>query len=170
MARGVFAGDGERGGRDVGGRDVRVRQMVRERDGDGAGAGADVEDAEGSVTKKQIPPLRLRFRRRSCGMTTQIVLRSRQFGEDGFDEVLRLGTRDEDGGSDAEGESVELLLAGDVLDWFVGQAACDGGFVRGLLFCRNLALRIGIELRARDAERVQQQRERIACRGVAQIG
>ncbi len=51
--------------------------------------------------------------------------------EDGFDEVLGLGAGDEDGGGDVEGEAVELLLAGDVLDGFVVQAAGDASFVDG---------------------------------------
>jgi len=41
----VFAGDVQRRGRDVGGCDVCVRQMMRERERDGAGTRADVEDA-----------------------------------------------------------------------------------------------------------------------------
>ena len=52
--------------------------------------------------------------------------------EDGFDEVLGLGAGDEDGGGDLEGEAVELLLAGDVLDGFVVQAARDGRLRRRL--------------------------------------
>ena len=84
------------GGRDIDGCDVGVGQMVSERDGDGSGAGADVEDIE-----------------------RRFVV---EFAEDGFDEVLGLGARDEDGGRDVEGEAVELLLAGDVLDGLVGEA------------------------------------------------
>ncbi len=43
---GVLAGDGERGGGDVEGGDLRVWAVDGEGDGDGAGAGADVGDAE----------------------------------------------------------------------------------------------------------------------------
>ena len=46
-----------------------------------------------------------------------------EFGEDGFDEVFGFGAGNEDGGGDVEREAVELLLAGDVLDGFVGEAA-----------------------------------------------
>ena len=35
--------------------------------------------------------------------------------------MLGLGAGDEDGGGDVEGEAVELLLAGDVLDGFVAR-------------------------------------------------
>ena len=58
---------------------------------------------------------------------------SAEFCEDGFDEMLGLGTRDEDGRGDAEVEAVELLLAGDVLDRFVGDAAEDEGFDRRIV-------------------------------------
>ncbi len=57
----------------------------------------------------------------------------REVGEDGFYEMLGFGARDEDGGGDFEGEAVELLLAGDVLDGFVFQAAGDVGFVKGFV-------------------------------------
>jgi len=83
--------------------------------------------------------------------------------------VFGFGPWDEDSGSDAEGEAVELLLAGDVLDWLVLQAASDGGIVGGLLFWCDFAIWIGVELRARDVERVQQERERVACGGFAQL-
>jgi len=46
-------------------------------------------------------------------------------GEDGFDEVFGFGAGDEDVWGDAEGEAVELLLAGEVLEGFVGGAAGD---------------------------------------------
>ena len=107
MAGGVGCGDCERGGGDVDGGDVGVGEMVGERDGDGSRAGANVEnpEARGGV----------------------------EFGEDGFDEVFGFGAGDEDGGGDVEGEAVEFLLAGDVLDGLVGEAAGDEGFVGGAL-------------------------------------
>ncbi len=163
MAGGVFAGDGERGGRDVGGGDVRVRKMTRERDGDGAGAGADVENAKcgGPSTRS------LRFLARDDGI---ILGRACEFGEDGFDEVFGLGAGDEDGGGDAEGERVELLLAGDVLDRLVLEAAGDGGFISLTIQRSESAIGIRMELCAGDAERVQQQGKRVP-RGIrAQIG
>ena len=45
--------------------------------------------------------------------------------EDGFDEVLGLGARDEDVGCDAEGEAEELLRAGEVLERMLRGAAGD---------------------------------------------
>ncbi len=144
VAAGVFAGEREGGGGDVCGRDVRVRQMMCERDGDSAGAGADVENAR--------------------------LNRLLQFIEHGFDEVLSFRPGDEDGGRDAEGEAEELLLAGDVLDGLVLQAAADGGLIGGRLFGRDGAVGIGVELRASDTERVKEQRERVAGSGIAQIG
>ncbi len=81
--------------------------MGREGDRDGSGAGADIGDLQRLV----------------CG----------QEFEDGFDEVFGFGARDEDGGRDFQGEAVELLLAGDVLDGFVAQTAGDVFFVEGVL-------------------------------------
>ena len=46
--------------------------------------------------------------------------------------MLGLGARDEDGRGDVETEAVELLLASDVLDGLVAQAAGDVGLVEGL--------------------------------------
>jgi hypothetical protein len=171
VARGVFSRDGERGGRDVGRGDVGVGEMARKRDGDGSGAGADVKNAQWFLWIKD-----------KCGGPSTAPLRGfarddgilvfapvGEFHKDGFHEVLGLGAGDEDGGCDAEGEAKELLLAGDVLEGLVLQAAGDGGRVGGLLFWRDDAAGVGVELRARDAERVQQEGEGIARGGVAQI-
>ena len=75
-------------------------------DGDCAGACADVGDMECAFVVK------------ACGPE-----------EDGFDEVFGFGAGDEDRGCDAEGEAVELLLAGDVLERLVRGAAGDKGVV-----------------------------------------
>jgi len=77
---------------------------------------------------------------------------------------------DEDGGGDAQRETEELLLAGDVLDGLAGEASGDSGFVGGLLLRRDLAVRVGVVLRAGDAEGVQQEGERVAGGGVTQVG
>jgi len=45
MARGVFAGDGEGGGREVDGCEFGGGEMRGQSDGDGSSAGADVEKA-----------------------------------------------------------------------------------------------------------------------------
>ena len=47
--------------------------------------------------------------------------------EDGFDEMFGFGAGDEDGGRDAEGETEELLRAGDVLQRLLRGAAGDEG-------------------------------------------
>jgi hypothetical protein len=84
--------------------------------------------------------------------------------------MLRFGTRDEDSGRDVECEAVELLLAGDVLDGLVGEAPEDQGFVRGLFGGRKDAGWVGVEFGARDAERVQEEQQRVAGGAVAQVG
>ena len=124
MAGGVGGSHLEGGGRDVGGGDVGVGKMAGERDGDGAGAGADVEDFEGRG--------RIEF-----GLP--------HFGQDGFDEVFGFRAGNEDGGRDVQGEAIELLFAGNVLDGFVGEAAEDEGFVGGLLGWREAVVGIGEE-------------------------
>jgi hypothetical protein len=90
---GVGFGDGQGFGGEVERGDLGLREVGGERDGDGSGAGADVGDGDGPVVWEAL--------------------------EDGFDEVLGLGAGDEDGRSDAEGETVELLGASDVLDGLV---------------------------------------------------
>ena len=107
---GVGCGDCEGFGGDVEGGDRGLGKMGGEGDCDGSGAGADVGDLQRLV----------------CGQEFQ----------DGFDEVLGFGARDEDGGGDFQCETVELLLAGDVLDGFVAQAAGDVVFVEGALVGR----------------------------------
>ena len=72
MESGVGSGDVEGRRGDVDSGEAGVRQMVGEGDGDGSGTGADVEDVK------------------RCGGIELL--------EDGFDEVLGLGARDEDGG------------------------------------------------------------------------
>jgi hypothetical protein len=114
--------------------------MVGERDGDGSGAGADVEDLE--------------------------VRGGVELGEDGFDEKLGFGAGDEDGGRDVERERIELLLAGDVLDGLVGEAAKDEALVAGLLVEGEDAAGVGVQRGAGDAQRVQQQQQRVAVRAV----
>jgi hypothetical protein len=44
----------------------------------------------------------------------------RHFGKDGFDEKFGFGAGNEDRGRDMEGETVELLLAGNILDGLIG--------------------------------------------------
>ncbi len=119
VARGVGDGYLECGGGDVDGGDLCMGKMVGERDGDGARTGADVENFE------------------RCFVI--------QFAEDGFDQVFRFGAGDEDGRCDAEREAVELLLAGNVLDGFAGEAAGDCGCVGSLFGGGEGAVGVGVE-------------------------
>ena len=77
--------------------------------------------------------------------------------QDGFDEVLGFGAWDEDGGRDVEGEAVELLLAGDVLDGFVVQAARDGLFRRRCVGGGEFAVGMGDEGDAGDLQGVEEE-------------
>jgi hypothetical protein len=93
-----------------------------------------------------------------------------EFCEDGFDEMLGLGARDEDGGGDVESEAVELLFAGDVLKVLVGEAAVDCGFVGGLLDRCEGAIGVGIEGGTGDPERVEEEDEGVAGGVGAEVG
>ena len=84
--------------------------------------------------------------------------------------MLGLGAGDEDGGRDVEGEAVELLLAGDVLDGLVGEAALDGDVVCSGFLGRELAAWVCIEGGAGETRGVQQEDERILRRGGVQLG
>jgi hypothetical protein len=118
--------------------------VVGQGDGDGSRAGADVEELEGRG-----------------GI---------ELGQGGLDEVLRLRPRDQDGGGNVEGERIELLLASDVLDGLVGEAAEDEAVVLGLLLQGERAAGVGVQLRARDADGVEQQQCGIAGRVGAKGG
>ena len=88
--------------------------------------------------------------------------------EDGLDEVLGLGAGDEDGGADVQRESIELLLAGDVLDGLVTQAAGDASFVVGLLAGREFAGGVSDHGDARNLQSVEEEQLGVASGGVAE--
>lgn len=143
VARGVGDGYLERGGGDVDGGDLCMGKMVGERYGDGARTGADVENFE------------------RCFVI--------QFAEDGFDQVFRVGAGDEDGRCDAEREAVELLLAGNVLDGFAGEAAGDCGCVGSLFGGGEGAVGVGVVGGAGQPRDVEQEGESVAVGVVAEI-
>ena len=64
--------------------------------------------------------------------------------------MLGLWARDENGWRDVKVEAVKLLLASDVLDWFVLQATFDQALIGGLLVGGKFALWIGEQVCARD--------------------
>ena len=84
--------------------------------------------------------------------------------------MLGFGAGDEDGGSDVEGERVKLLLAGDVLDGFVGEAAGDEGFVGGGLVAGEGAVGVGVESGAGEAGSVKEEDEGVAVGVGAEVG
>ncbi len=71
------------------------------RDGDGSGAGSDIHDARGRVVFQP---------HNRC-----------------FDEVFRLGTRNQNIGRDVKRQAVKFLLSGDVLDGLALRALLDQG-------------------------------------------
>src|SRR5882757_2717071 len=76
--------------------------------------------------------------------------------------MLCFGARDEDGGRDFQGEAVELLLAGDVLDGLVVQTAADAVFVRGALTGAEFVIGVGDEGDARDLQDVEEEQFGVA--------
>ncbi len=113
--------------------------MRGERNGDGSRAGADVRDAERVFVVEAGGPQ-----------------------EHGFHEVLGFGARDEDGGCDPEVETVELLVAEDVLQRLVRGAAGDEVFEGGLLGGGEFGFRVRGKVDAVALEDVGEQEFRVA--------
>jgi hypothetical protein len=90
-------------------------------------------------------------------------------GEDSFHEVFGLGAGDEDGGSDIEKETVELLLAGDVLHGFMLRPAGDLRSIDGVLFGDEFAVWISKEGGSGNLECVEEQEFGVAGGGRAQV-
>jgi len=101
-------------------------ELDGQRDGENAGAGAYVEDLEVFLMRENL--------------------------QNRFDEVLGFRARDEDGWGDVEVEAVELLLADDVLDGFVGGAAVNTLPVEEGIFFSQLAVRVRKKLSAAHTE------------------
>jgi len=111
----VAFGDGERGGRDIQGDELGLRQFLGEGDGDAAGAGAHVGNGE-------------------AGAVVFIGAAGAEFAEGetiegDFDEMLGFRTRDQDVRSDFEGETPEFLFAGEMLDGDAGDAAVEKSLI-----------------------------------------
>src|ERR1035441_6857047 len=81
----------------------------------------------------------------------------------------RSTTRCTAGTVDVEREAVELLLASDVLDGLVREAAENEAVVAGLLMGSERAVAVGVQRGARDSERVEKQQERVAVGVCAKI-
>jgi hypothetical protein len=134
---GVGCGDGEGFRGDVEGGDLGIGKVNGESDRDGSGAGADVGDLQRLVCRQEL--------------------------QDGFDEVLGLRARDEDGRGDVESEAIELLLACDVLDGLVAESAGDAAFVEGLLVRGELVVGVSDESSSGDLESVEEKKFSVAC-------
>lgn len=143
MFAGVGGGYGKSFGGDVEGGDVSMGEMGGESDCDGSGAGADVGDLQGLIGWQAV--------------------------EDGFNEELCFGAGDQDGWSDFEEEAVKLLLAGDVLDGLVVQAAADGVCIGGLLLCCELAHGMGEEGDTGNLQGVEEQEFGVAAGLIAEM-
>jgi len=90
--------------------------------------------------------------------------------EHSFDEVLSLWPRNQGGGRDLEQKPEELLLAGNVLDQLVAEAAFDSGLVGCKLLGREHAIVMRQQGCAVDVKNVQQQQLRVALGVVAKVG
>jgi hypothetical protein len=143
VSSGVLASYFEGFGREVDGSDLGIGKMGGECQSDGAGAGADIENMERLVVRETF--------------------------QNGFNEVLGLGAGDERGGGDFELESKELLLAGNVLDGLVAEAASDGSLINGKLQRREDTRGISEERGAIKTKDVQKQKLRIAMGLVAEM-
>jgi hypothetical protein len=83
--------------------------------------------------------------------------------------VFGLRAGNEDGGRDVEGQAVEFLLAGDVLDGLVGEAALDCGFVGEFFVRSQCAVGVGVEVGAGYPCNLKQEKQRVARRVGAEI-
>jgi hypothetical protein len=143
VGAGIFAGYGEGFGGDVEGGDAGMGEMCGEGQRNGSGAGADVEDLERLVVRDAV--------------------------QDGFDEVLGLGSRDEGRGGDFEVEAEELLLAGDVLERLVAEAAVEERLVGGALLGREGTVGMSEEGGAVDLEEMEEQEFGVARGLLAEV-
>lgn len=116
---------------------MRAGKMCAESDGNRASAGADIED----------------FYR--CGLVGDGI-------EDGFDEELGFGARDERVWRDAQGEAEEFLLAGEVLERFMSGAASGEGAELGEVLYGERVVAVSEKPRAIAAEDVREEDFRIA--------
>src|ERR1700675_3279547 len=105
MPGGVGTSDFESLGGDVGGVDLGAGQFFCEGQRDCARAGADVYDA--NVCSGRPRPLLLSLV--SIAQTRKLQHR--------FDDMLRLGARDQYRGGHDQAQTPKLLMAGDVLGW-----------------------------------------------------
>jgi hypothetical protein len=69
-----------------------------------------------------------------------------------------------------EGEAIELLLAGDVLDGLIGEAAGDKSLIRGLLGGGEGAVGSGEEGGAVEVGGVEEKDEGVTLGVVAKVG
>ena len=110
--------------------------MGGQRDCNGSGTGADVGDLQRLVRWQEL--------------------------QDSFDHEFGLRSWDKDGGGHREGQAVELLLPGDVLDGLIPQTPVNRDFVADLLIGREFASRISEKGNPGDIEGVEKQEFGIA--------
>src|SRR5579875_2802462 len=80
-----------------------------------------------------------------------------------LNQMLRLGSRNQDSRCHAKGKPIKLLLSGNVLHRFIPQTPANGVLVAALLLVGQRSVRVGEKLCAADAKRVQQQQLGIAA-------
>ena len=141
---GVVLGDRQSRGVEVGGGDAGGGKVGGEREGDGASAGADIEYVGGAVGGA------------GGGLGCNPM-------EDGLDEELGFGARDEGVAGDMEVEAVKLLLVGEVLDGLFGSPASDESAVGDVEVGGELGVGVGDEPSAVAEEDVGEERLGLAA-------
>src|SRR5437879_5005455 len=150
VARGVAAGDGERGARNVRGVNPCAGQLFCEGYGNAAGAGANVGDLQALAAE--------------CLLVAGANFADGEAVERDFDDVLGFRAGNQDVRRDLKFEAPEFLLAGEVLCGLAGGAAGEQAGKEMYLGIGYYFFRMSIEPCAVAAERVHKEqlgRERV---------
>src|SRR6266478_9194230 len=144
VARGVAAGDGEGGARNVCGVNRCAGQLFCEGHGDATGAGAHVGDVQAFATEHRLAA-RANF---SDGEAV----------ERDFDDVLGFRAGNQNVRRDFKFESPEFLFAGEVLRGLASGASGEQAGKEMYLRIANYFFRMRVEPRAVAAERVHEEK------------
>src|SRR6266850_311003 len=150
LARGVAAGDGEGGARNVRGLDRCAWQLFCKGHGDASGTGANVGDLQAFAAE--------------CLLTAGADFANSEAVEGDFNDMLGFRAGDQDVERNFEFEAPEFLFAGEVLRGLASGAAGEQAGKEMYLEIANYLFWMRVEPRAVAAERVHE--EKLGRKGV----